>query len=166
MDRKNGANFWILVHPDRNHAGVPIVAVQHFGLPNMPGKFRRGTGKEGETPILIFASVDPLGIEDRMADQIEGQTVLGMARFIDSKVRAHGVGPPDRFRRNLKLAPEPAIARHDQPHVMAQAGEGGRQGAHHVPHAANLDHRGAFGCGEQHAHGGSGGRTQLYGGPS
>ena len=36
MDRKNGADLWVLMHPDRNHAGVPVVAMQHLGLPHVP----------------------------------------------------------------------------------------------------------------------------------
>ena len=56
------------MHPDWDHASVPIMAMQHFWLPNMPGKFRGGTGEEGKTPILIFTAVNTLGIENWMAD--------------------------------------------------------------------------------------------------
>ena len=36
MDRKNCADFWVLMHPDRDHAGVPVMAMQHIGLPHIP----------------------------------------------------------------------------------------------------------------------------------
>jgi hypothetical protein len=40
MDRKNSADFWLLMHPDGDHASVPIMAVNHLGFPTVPGEFR------------------------------------------------------------------------------------------------------------------------------
>ena len=93
----------------------------------IPGKLRHRTGKEGEAPIFIFTAIDALRIEDWMAHQVERQAILRVPGFIDGEIGAHGVGAPDGLGRNVETAPEPAIARHDQAHVMAEGLQGWRE---------------------------------------
>ena len=88
-----------------------------------------------------------------MPHQINVHAVAGVLRLIDGKFSPHGLSPPDRLIRDLKLAPELAVARHDQSHVVAELGQGRWQGAHHIAHSTHLDHRRAFRGSEQDAHG-------------
>ena len=67
VDCENGADLRVLVHPHRQHPGVPVVAVQHLRFPVMPAEFRSRAGKESEAPILVFTAVDALWIENWMA---------------------------------------------------------------------------------------------------
>ncbi|CAI8393677.1 MAG: Uncharacterised protein [Synechococcus sp. MIT S9220] len=153
VDGEDRADFRVLMHPDRDHPGVPVVAMQHLGLPHIPGEFRRRTGEEGETPVFVFAAVDPLRIEHGMAHQVKGKAIGGMAGLEHGEFSAHGLGAPDRFSGNLELAPELAVARHDQAHVVAELGQSRRQGADHIAHTAHLHHGCTFGGGKQHTHG-------------
>ena len=88
-----------------------------------------------------------------MTHQINGHAIGGMLRLIDGKFRSHGLSPPDRLIRDLKLAPKLAVARHDQAYIVAELGQGGGQRAHHIAHSTHLDHRRAFRGSEQDAHG-------------
>ena len=118
VDRVDGADLWVLVHPDRNHAGVPVMAMENIGLPDVPGEFSRSTGKKCEAPIFIFPAVNPFRIKNGVANQVDGEAIGGMTGFKDRKVGAHGLAPPDRFRRDLQPRPELAVSRHDQAHVV------------------------------------------------
>ena len=75
MDGEHRADLGVLMHPHRNHAGVPVVAVKHLRLPNVPGKLRCSTGKKRESPVLVLHSIDPLGIKKRMPHQINDGVV-------------------------------------------------------------------------------------------
>ena len=127
--------------------------MQDVGLPVVPGEFGDGAGEEGETPVLVLTAIDPLGVKDGMAHQVEGQAIAGVAGLKHRKVRAHGVPPPDGFTGDLQQAPEPAIAGHDQANVMAQRGQGRGQGADNVAHPTDLDHRCTFSRSKEHPHG-------------
>ena len=128
------------------------MAVQHLRLPDIPGELGGSAGEEGESPVFILTAVDPLGIEHGMPHQIDGQAVGGMAGFVDSELGAHRLGAPDRLIRDRKLAPELPVARNDQPHIVPETGQSRGQRTDDIAHAAHLDHRGAFGGGEQDAH--------------
>ncbi|CAI8378400.1 MAG: Uncharacterised protein [Cyanobium sp. ARS6] len=153
VDGEDRADFRVLMHPDRDHPRVPVMAVQHLGLPDIPGEFRRRTREEGEAPVFVFTAVDALRVEHGMPDQIERQAVGGMAGLEDCKFSAHGLGAPDGFSWNLQLAPELAVAGHDQANVMAELGQSRRQGTDHIAHTAHLHHGCTFSGGKQHTHG-------------
>ena len=140
------------MHPHRDHPGVPVVAMQHLGLPDVPGEFGSSTGEEGEAPVLVVAAVDALRVEHRMTHQVDRHPIGGMLRFIDGELGAHGLGSPDRLRRHVEAAPELGVARHDQAHVVAELGQCRGQRANNIAHPSNLDHRGAFRCSEEDAH--------------
>ena len=128
------------------------MAVQDIGLPDVPGEFRRGTGEEGEAPILVFSAVDPLGIKDGVTHQINGHPIVRMTGLVNSKFSPHGLSTPDRLIGDVEKIPELAVARHDQPDVVVELAQGWGQGTHHIAHSADLDHRGAFRGSEQDAH--------------
>ena len=140
------------MHPDRNHSGVPIVAMQHLGLPDVPRELGSSTGEEGEAPVLVFTAVDALRIKHRVTHQVDRHPIGGMLRFVDSEFGAHRLGPPDRLSRHVEAAPELGVARHDQANVVAELGQCRRQRANNIAHPSNLDHRGAFRCSEEDAH--------------
>ena len=127
VNGEDRADLRVLVHPHRNHAGVPVMAVQHLGLPHIPSELGGGTGEEGETPVFVLTAVDAFTIKDRMAHQVDGEAVAGVTGLEHSELRAHGLGPPDGFAAHLQAGPKLAVARHDDPHVVAQFGQSGRQ---------------------------------------
>ncbi len=98
------------------------MAMQHLRLPDIPGKFSGSTRKKGEAPILVLTAVDALGIENGMADQVHGHPIGWVFGLVDGKFSAHGLSTPDRLIWDLELAPKLAVARHDQPNVMAKLG--------------------------------------------
>jgi hypothetical protein len=128
------------------------MAMEHLGLPSVPGEFGCGAGEESEAPVFIFTPVDSLGIEYGMTHQIDRQATGGVAGFEDGEFSSHRESAPDRFRGNLQLAPQLAVPRHDDAHVMPQGRQGRRQGSHHVSHSPHLHHRSAFGRGKQNPH--------------
>ena len=82
------------------------MAMQHLGIPaSIPGEFGRGTGEESETPILIFAAIDPGGVKCRMAHQIDGQPMGWVATLIDGEIGAHGVTTPNWLAGNGQESP-------------------------------------------------------------
>ena len=127
--------------------------MQDLGLPDVPGKFGCSAGKKSEPPVFVLAAVDPLRIENRVTNQVERQTVGGVSRLENGEFRAHGLGPPDRFRRNLQRAPELSIARHDQAYIVTELGQSRWQRTDHISHAAHLHHRCTFGGSKENAHG-------------
>ena len=153
MDRVNGSDLWVLVHPDRNHAGVPVMAMEHIRLPDVPGKFSRSTSKKGEAPIFIFSAINPFRVKDGMTNQINSEPIGGMTGLKDRKIGAHGLASPDRFRGDLQSRPELAVSRHDQANVVPQSLQGRGKGSHHIAHPTDFHHGGAFGGGKEHAHG-------------
>ena len=93
--------------------------MEHLGLPVVPAKFSGGAGKKREAPVLVLAAIDPLGIKDRMAHQINRQAVGRVATFEHGKVVAHGVAAPNWLRAHLQPRPQLAVARQDDSHVVA-----------------------------------------------
>ena len=152
VDGEDRADLGVLMHPHRDHAGVPVMAMQHLGLPGIPSKFRGGAGKEGEAPVLVFSAIDALAIKNRMAHQIDGQAGLGVTGLIDREIGAHGLGAPHRLAGHIELRPELGVTRHDHAYVVTQIRQGWGQGSHHISHAADFHHRCAFGRSKEDAH--------------
>ena len=154
MNRKYRAHLGILVHPDRNHAGVPVMTVDNLGFPGaVPHELCRCVGKEREAPVLVLPPVHMHRVEAGVPHQVNGKVMDGVAGFIDGKVRPHGPATKQGLPGNGETPPEPAVARHDQTHVMSQERQRCGQGADHIPHATYLDHRSALGSSKEHAHG-------------
>ena len=145
MNRKDRRNIGRLIHPDGDHARMPIMAMNNIRFPEIPGKFRRTIGKKGKPPSLILSLIDPTRIKHRMTKQIKGDICLRHQGFIHRKILKHRRPFPNRFFGDFYLVRQKAVVGHKNSDIMPQLTQYLGQRANHISHSTCFGKGGNFG---------------------
>ena len=151
--RRAGA---LLQQVDGGQGGLPVVDVEHVGVPvQMGGRLHHGAGEEGEALGIVIVSIEPGALEVVLVVH----KVIGDAVPLELEDTAVGGAPGQDYMEVEEvghlvppLLPDPLVEGEDDADVVACRSQCLRQTARHVGQTAGLDEGGDLRGSKQNIH--------------